>query len=113
MGSRRKPGLWLPPTRVEVEAVTARHKKPCSECKCEVEERRLKIVRGTGRHAVTLILCMGCGIDHLRKMGEESRRAIEYLACGDVGPQTDKLVIDLKREYKKRGWDQGEKGIRL
>jgi len=122
MASRRKPGLWFGPRRIEVEDVKKAHKKKCSKCDSLPEDRRLKITDGSGRHAVTSILCIGCGERYLRQMEEESRRAQEMLCWGEVrGPEEilprrvgqGSLSSIREHEYKHFKWPVDEKGIRL
>ncbi len=122
MGSRRKPGLWFGPRRIEVEDVKKAHRKECSECGAVPEERRLKITDGSGRHATTSIRCMLCGERYLRKMEEESRRAQELLGYASVRGADVTLprvvgeaALQAIRlgEYKLFKWPVDEKGIRL
>ena len=83
MGKRqRKPGLWFSAMKVEVEDVTKAHKKPCNSCGVLPGIRRLKIVRGSGRHQVMEVRCMGCGVKWLRDMREAAKRASRYLLTG-------------------------------
>lgn len=84
MSKRRliKPGLWLPTVKVEVEDVTTRHKKECCDCEGVPAERRLVVRKGSGRHGVTEIRCMECGVEWLESRLGECERAIGYLMTG-------------------------------
>ena len=81
--SRRKPGLWFSAMRVEVEDVKPAHRKVCCECGLLPLDRRLKIVRGSGRHAQTEIRCILCGLDWFQVKAEELGRAKVYLEFGE------------------------------
>lgn len=81
--TRRKPGLWHGPRRVEIEEVSARHKKRCTQCSDEIPVRRLKIVDGVARSAKTSVLCKSCGVRWLRERASENERAIDYLKRGE------------------------------
>ena len=80
-----KRGLLHGPTRIEVEAVTARHKKACSGCADVPEGTRLKIVEGGGRAATTLIYCASCGEkwldDHLGDVMRARTRLLGEDVC--------------------------------
>ena len=77
--TRRKPGLWFSPTRVEVQDVTARHVKLCSQCGTTPCFRRMMVTSGGGRHAQTSILCVHCGTAWLMQKSQEALRAVRYL----------------------------------
>jgi hypothetical protein len=75
----RKPGLWFSAMKAEVEDVTSRHKKECIGCGTLPSGRRLKVVRGTGRHQTVEIRCEACGSGWIMERVQEGRRAIGYL----------------------------------
>jgi hypothetical protein len=80
----RKPGLWFSAMKVEVEDVTDRHKKVCLDCGQLPVGRRLKIVKGSGRHQTVEIRCSSCGEDWLKQKEIEAARARRYLRQ-DIG----------------------------
>lgn len=75
-------GLFHGPLRIEVEAVSARHKKACTGCGKLPEERRLKLTAGSGRSAAISVYCYPCGVDWLRDHETELVRAIHLLNFG-------------------------------
>jgi hypothetical protein len=77
-------GLFHGPTRIEVEDVTARHKKPCDGCDVLPVGRRLKVVAGAGRSASTAIYCAGCGVAWLGDHRTELGRAVHRLTGADL-----------------------------
>lgn len=79
----RKPGLWLPTVKVEVETVRKAHTSLCSCCGQLPEGRRLKVGIGTGRHGTTEIFCNACGRAWLQDREDEALRAQNYL-LGDT-----------------------------
>ena len=92
--SYRKPGLWFSAQKVEVEDVARAHRKPCLGCGKLPAGRRLKIVRGTGRHQQTDIYCAGCGEQWLNRMEVEASRARRYLRQ-DIGAMyVDSIRVD-------------------
>jgi hypothetical protein len=80
--SEKHYGLFHGPLRIEVENVTARHKKPCAGCEGLPDERRLKITAGSGRSAAISVYCYPCGVDWLRDHETELGRAIHLLNFG-------------------------------
>ena len=72
-------GLFHGPLRIEVEDVTARHKKPCDGCAEPPEDRRLKVTAGSGRSASIAVYCRECGDYWLRDHQEELDRTIQRL----------------------------------
>jgi hypothetical protein len=80
--TRGKPGLWFAPTRVEVEEVRKAHRKECSVCGGIPESRRLKVVRGAGRHATTAVYCLAHGVEWLSEFLSQGQRAIIRLESG-------------------------------
>lgn len=75
-------GLFHGPLRIEVEIVTARHKKPCDGCGEPPEGRRLKVTAGGGRAQVISVYCSSCGVEWLLDHEEEAGRARVRLAEG-------------------------------
>lgn len=82
MARQRKMGLWLDNVRIEVEDVKPAHRLPCEWCEELPERRRLKIVRGSARSAVSGVLCIACGVQHIASLREEAGRAIDFLRLG-------------------------------
>ena len=80
--TRGKPGLWFAPTRVEVEEVRKAHRKECSVCASLPLVRRLKVVRGAGRHATTAVYCITCGVEWVSVFLSQGQRAISRLESG-------------------------------
>ncbi len=80
---RRKPGLWLPRVHVEIETVKNAHRKECCGCGNVPEDRRLKVVNGSGRHAKTDIRCIPCGVEWIEERIQEADRAYDYLTTGE------------------------------
>lgn len=74
-----KPGLWFSTERAEVEDVNQRMRKPCAECGQLPEGKRLKIVKGSGRHQTVLVFCHECGKDWIMRFIAVARRAVHYL----------------------------------
>jgi hypothetical protein len=72
-------GLFHGPLRIEVQDVTARHKKGCLHCEELPEGRRLRVVAGGGRSATTSIYCHACGAVWLDDHRTELDRAIDRL----------------------------------
>lgn len=82
MPSKRKPGLWHGPRKVEVVTVKKAHRTDCV-CGCRPEGRRLEVTEGSGRHAKKLIFCINCGMAWIANRKVEADRAIEYLTTGE------------------------------
>jgi hypothetical protein len=80
---KRKAGLFLPTTKVEVEPIKKAHRKLCACCEMLPIHRRLKIVQGSGRSATMKIYCIVCGASWLRLHRIETDRAIEHLISGN------------------------------
>lgn len=72
-------GLFHGPLRIEVENVTARHKKACAGCAELPKGRRLKVTAGSGRSATIAVYCQECGDYWLLDHREELDRAIQRL----------------------------------
>jgi hypothetical protein len=68
-------GLFHGPLRIEVEDVKPAHRKPCAHCEGLPKGRRLKIVEGAGRGAVTSVYCSDCGDEWLDDHRKELERA--------------------------------------
>lgn len=102
----RKPGLWLPTVKVEVQDVAARHKAACGCCGKIPKGRRLKVGTGTGRHGTTEIYCDACGRAWLQDREEEAHRAQNYL-LGDtdlsirIPPDEQRLEPKQQHGFKK------------
>jgi hypothetical protein len=79
----RKPGLWFTATKAEIEQVTARMKKTCTECGDLPTQKRLKVVKGSGRHQTVMVFCGPCAKDWILRFKALCRRAVFYLN-GDV-----------------------------
>jgi len=78
--SRRKPGLFLPPTRVEVQDVNKRMSRPCSVCGAAIPGgRRLVVAVGSARSARAYVLCPRDGDAYLERMSIEAQRARIHL----------------------------------
>ena len=77
-------GLLHGPMRVEVDDVTARHKKPCGGCGKLPEGRRLKITEGGGRAQSISVYCSGCGTAWLDDHVTELVRTIRRLGGADL-----------------------------
>jgi hypothetical protein len=77
--STRKPGLWFTTMKVEVQETKKAHKKRCQACEELPEKRRLVVLRGGGRHSLTSVYCVACGVDYLTDFLCQGERAIKYL----------------------------------
>lgn len=73
------PGLWLPPTRAEVQDVKKAHRKPCYICEALPKTRRLHVQFGSGRSAQSVVLCHFCGCEWIKMILREGRRAVGVL----------------------------------
>ena len=86
----RTKGLWLAGTRAEVQDVKKAHRKPCYVCDKLPKVRRLMLRTGSGRSAVTQVLCAGCGVLWVEMTLREGRRAIRCLE-GSLGDEPIRL----------------------
>jgi hypothetical protein len=80
-----KPGLWFSTMKAEVEYVNSRMKKKCGTCGELPERMRLKVTKGSGRHATTTVYCQECGDHWIEEFKDLAQRAEAYL-MGAVGP---------------------------
>jgi hypothetical protein len=77
--------LFLPQTKLEVQTVSPRHKSPCVRCDYQfaVGDRRFQIVRGSGRHQKSYVLCAVCGGLFLN-MAAECLKRTGLVLCGET-----------------------------
>lgn len=90
----RKPGLWLPTVKVEVQTVTARHRKPCTVCGSPITGRRLMVRSGSGRSQTTALVCRACCPAWVDRREEELKRLLKCMAGADVSIRTQRVVGD-------------------
>lgn len=57
--------------KLELEAVTGRHRSACVDCGEVPEISRLKITKGSGRWQKVTVYCRRCGWDKLRNVQAE------------------------------------------
>lgn len=62
----RSKGIVFSPSRIDVEAVTRRHTKPCFGCGCIPTGYRMTVDVGSGMRARTEAYCRTCGANYLR-----------------------------------------------
>lgn len=101
------PSLWLSAVSVRVETVRKQHKAPCIHCGKRPELRRLKVTRGAGRHGVTELYCIDCGLHVVARLQTEAQRAYHFLLEGAVPDGgsiriADALFEAVKAAHKRR-----------
>jgi hypothetical protein len=93
--SRRDPNLWFTALSVRVEPVRKAHKKECVVCGLLPKGKRLRVVVGSARAAVTFIFCREHGATFVNRRIEEALRVIELLRFNtSVGIREDVIVGD-------------------
>lgn len=75
----RSRGLWLPGVRVEIQDVKKAHRKECYICARVPKVRRLSIRQGSGRSALSQILCASCGVHWTKMILREGARVVGVL----------------------------------
>lgn len=77
-------GLFHAAMRIEIQDVKGAHRKECHACGDRPEERRLKVLLGSGRGATTEIYCNDCGSVWLEDHRVELERAQRRMLGEDI-----------------------------
>lgn len=89
---RKKPGLMLRATSLEIETVSARMKKPCDQCGKILKpgEKRVKLSFGAGRHATQVVLCHTHGYDVVKQLRAKAEIAMAFIGDDEAeAPESD------------------------